>query len=371
LFAGALWGLVVGARDGRAAGWIGYAAAAAMLMYAHGLAPLFVVVLAALFPVIAPRVRRWSDWRPWLLANAAVALAFAPYAFIYARRASDVAAAFWVRPQGPEPPILTTLFQWTVVPIPPLSQILARQVGVDIGPLFGQWVWFAPVLLVLALAIARVPPERRWVRSSLLLAYVLPILVLSALNLVIRPLLIPRVLLPTVVPTVLLLGSLAASGAARRAWRHLGLGVVFVVLLAGTLYHFRYGTKEEWRRASQYLQESAQPTDVVVFNVGPPTRTPAGAIEEQGRFLVNRYDERRVLARVPQVLVPELTAGCASDELPRCLGQRLRAYPSGQVVWLVQSHARPATGVWLAAHLDVQDTLRLRGIDLVRASVKP
>lgn len=370
LFTGALWGLVVGARDGRTAGWIVYAGAAALLMYAQGMAPLFVVILAALFPVLAPRPRQWSDWRPWLIANAAVALAFAPYALTYARRARGVAAAFWLGPQAPEPPILTTLFEWTVSSIPPPSEILARQLGLDAGPLLGRWLWFVPVLAVLVLAVLHVPAERRWACSTLLLAYTAPILALSALSLIVRPLLLPRVLLPTVVPTVLLLGSLAAPRSTRHAWRHLGLGVVFLLLLLGSVYHLRHGSKEEWRRASQYLQEKVGPADVILFNVGPPTHTAAGAVEEQGRFLINRYDEHKALAGVRQVLVAELTTPCASGDLPLCLGERLSAYPERQVVWLVVSHTRPATTAWLTALLDIRDTRQFEGIGLARAVVK-
>ena len=366
LFAGALWGLVVGARDGRPSGWVGYAVCAALLIYTQALGSLYVAVLAALFPVVAQRLRQWRDWRPWLLAHSAVALAFAPYALTHARRVRGVAASFWIEPQAPEPPLLTTLFQWTVAPIPSPSQLLVRHLDLDPGPLLGRWVWFAIVLVVLTVAIYLVPPERSWARSALVLTFAAPILALSALSLMIRPLLIPRVLLPTVVPTVLLLGALAASQPGRRAWRHAALGAVFLVLLLGSFYHLRYVAKHEWRQASRHLQENVQPADVILYNVGPSTRFPLGSIEDQGRFLINRYDERRVLARIPQVLVSELTTGCAAEERARCLGRHLRAYPPGQVVWVVQAYARPGLDVRSVAPLEMRDVVTLPGVQLAR-----
>jgi 4-amino-4-deoxy-L-arabinose transferase-like glycosyltransferase len=371
LFAGALWSLVVGARDGRPAGWVGYAVCAVLLLYAQALGTLYVAILAALFPVVAPRLPRGLDWRPWLLAHVAIALAFVPYALTYARRAGGVAAVFWIPPSGPEPPLLTTLFQWTVAPIPSPSQILVRHLGLDPGALLGRWLWFAPVLVVLVLAMYLVPSERAWTRSSLILAYAAPVFILSALSLTIRPLLIPRMLLPTVVPTVLLLGALAAPGPGRRAWRHTALGAVFLVLLLGSVYHLRHVAKDEWRQASRHLQENVGPTDVILYNVGPSTRFPAGAIDDQGRFLINRYDERRVLARVPQVLGPELTAGCAAEERGRCLGRYLRAHQPGQVVWLVQGYARPGPDLAGVAPLEVREVVRLRGVELERVVTKP
>jgi 4-amino-4-deoxy-L-arabinose transferase-like glycosyltransferase len=358
LFACAFWGLVVGAREGRAAGWITYTVSASMLAYSHGLGCMYVLILAGLFPVLAAGSPPWRMWRRWLLANSVVGLLFGAYVLTYAQQIGDVAGHFWVRLESPEPPIFTTLFHWTVLPIPPMSEILVHQLGVHVSPLLGQWVWFAPVVVVLILAVTCVQADSRRVVASLLLAYTLPIVLLSAISVVVRPLLIPRVLLPTVVPMVLMLGALGASTWIRPLWRQVGLATVFTILLVGDFYGFRYGAKEQWREASRYLQEHVRSTDVVVINRGI------------GRFLIDRYDSRGVLRQVPKLATDELIRPCPKGEAPACLEKVLRAYPRGQAVWLVEGHlfegVRTSADTWLASHLESQERTRMIGVSVER-----
>jgi hypothetical protein len=150
--------------------------------------------------------------------------------------------------------------------------MLGDQLGVHVSPVFGRWIWFVVVLCVLTLAVTCVPAEKRRAVSILLLAFTLPIVLLCAVSLVVRPVLIPRVLLPTVVPMVLLFGALAASTSIRPVWRRAGLGGLFVILLLGDFYGFRYDTKEQWREASHYLQEHVRPADVVLVNLSLSSR---------------------------------------------------------------------------------------------------
>jgi hypothetical protein len=267
-----------------------------MLAYTHGLAFLYVMILAALFPAVAANSRPWKAWRPWFVANAIVLLLFCPYVVINTQVILRVATNYWIRLEGPEPPVFSTLFYFTVFPIPPISTLLGRHLGVHVTAFLGQWVCFAPVVGVLILAVACAPAENRRAAASLLLAYTLPIFLLSAISLVGRPILIPRVLLPTVVPMVLMLGSFAASTIVRPRWRHMGLTAVLMVLLLGTFYGIRYAAKEEWRAASRYLQEHVRPKDVVLVNIW------------MGQFLIDRYDPRGVLRLVPKLATDELMA---------------------------------------------------------------
>jgi len=363
LFACAFWGLLVGAREGRAAGWIAYTVSASLLAYTHGLGWMYVLILGVLFPVVTANSRSWKAWRRWFLANSVVVLLFGAYVWIYAQRVRGVAGRFWIRLESPEPPIFTTLFHSTVLPIPPISKILAHQLGVHVSPLLGQWMWFAPVLVVLTLAVACVPAENRRAIASLLLAYTLPILLLSAISLVVRPLLIPRVLLPTVVPMVLMLGSLGAATSIRPLWRRIGLTTVLVVLLVGDFYAFRYDTKEQWREASHYLQAHARSTDIVWINRGV------------GRFLIDRYDPRGVLRQVPKLATDELIRLCGKDETRVCLEKALRTYPRGQTVWLVEGHlfegVRTSADMWLASHLEGQGRAQMIGVSVERTTKRP
>jgi uncharacterized membrane protein len=353
LFACAFWGLVVGAREGRAVGWIAYAASGSLLAYTHGLGSLHVLIVALLFPAVSPSPRLARAWRPWVLANSTIALLFVPYLLVYARVVRRVAADYWIRMESPEPPIFSTLFYSTVSPIPPMSALVARHLEHDLGLLGGRWVWFAPVVLVLVVAVASAPPEKRWAVTCLLLAYALPIVLLSVISVVVKPVLIPRVLLPSVVPMVLVLGSLAASTVVPSRWRAIGLATVLIVLLVGDVYHFRYEAKPEWRRASRYLQERVRPTDVILFNF------------TGGRLLVNRYDFQGALGPVAKLVTEEVTAPCGRGEAPACLERALRAYPRGHTVWVVEGH-RSDEARRLVSVLRSEDKVQMVGVSVER-----
>lgn len=360
LFACAFWGLVEATRQARALGWIVYATSASLLTYAHGLGCLYVLILAMLFPVLAVQMRSWRAWRAWLIANAIVALVFGAYGLVYARRIHDVAGGFWVPSADPEPPIFTTLFRWTVLPIPPFSAMLARHLDLDVGPFLGQWVWFLPILAVSAVAIAGARAEGRRAVTSLVLAYTAPIVLLTAISLTVRPLLIPRVLLPTVIPMVLLFGSLGGqAGPLRPRWSQATLAIVMGLLLLGTFYSFRYDAKEQWREASWYLQARLRPSDVVLVNL------------DFGRFLIERYDREGTIRQVPRLVAEELEHRCRREQTP-CLERAIRAYPRGQTVWLVEGHLikerpRTSTEIWLLSHLEVQEQVLMVGVSVARA----
>src|SRR5262249_57717447 len=113
-FAGALWGLVVGATQQRARGWVVYAVSGSLLVYAQGLGPVYVAVIAALFPLLAPRAARWRTWRPWLIANGVIALVFLPWLTTAVEKTVIVTTASSRPPSSPEPPLFTTLHYLTV-----------------------------------------------------------------------------------------------------------------------------------------------------------------------------------------------------------------------------------------------------------------
>jgi uncharacterized membrane protein len=363
LYAGAFWGLVVAAREGRFRGWIVYTGSASLLAYTHALGWLYVATLAALFPAVAPHRRPWTMWRPWILANGIVALLFAPYVPVYMRVVGQVASDYWIRPDGPEPPIFSTLFYFTVSPVPPLSQLAARHLGVELAPVVGRWVWFLPVLVVLVLAVASMAAEDRWAVRSLFLAYLLPISALSTISLIVRPVLILRVLLPTLVPVVLMLASFAAATLARPVWRRIGLVAVLAVFLLSTFYSLRYGAKEQWREASRYLQERARATDVLLSTTGLSVLS-----------LLDRYDPRGVLERMPRVTARELLPSSCEAGVSACLDRAFEAYPRGQRVWVVERDRLggppTATEMWRASHLVEEESIDLTGVWIARATLR-
>jgi hypothetical protein len=235
----ALWGLVAGAQDGQARGWIMYAAAGAAMAWSHAVGIYYAAVLAALALAI-PREdgQRWS-WRPWLAAGAALVALFAPWLPVAVATTRDTVADFWIPHPGLEPPFFTTVYQFTVSPIVSPAEVLRSHLGLDSGALLGTWVWMVVILAVLAFAIALGQPKRRWTVRLLVLAYLAPIGLFTVLSLVVRPILLPRILLPVVVPLVLLL-AVGVEAVPRPRWRAAVGGGLALALLLGSAYGLRY-----------------------------------------------------------------------------------------------------------------------------------
>jgi uncharacterized membrane protein len=186
-----LWGMVAGARDRKVAGWVVYVLGGGMLAWTHGIGIYYVAIAAALW-ITLPRANgdRWR-WRPWLVANAAIALMFAPWVPVAIRNTREVATSFWVSPSAPEPPTLTTIYQLTVSPIPSPGFLLRSLLGLDVSPTLGAGLWIVPIFAALALAIALGVRSRNRALSFVVVAYLAPIGVFTALSLMVRPILHP------------------------------------------------------------------------------------------------------------------------------------------------------------------------------------
>ena len=363
LFACALWGLAVGAREGRPVGWATYTAAATLLLYAHGLAPVYVVTLAVLMPLFARDLRDRTVWQRWLVSNGVAVALFALWLPVYAARAQDVRSGFWTSAARPALPLVSALSDFSVHWIPSPTAMLRSHAGVDPGGILGAWVWTAPVVLVLAAAIVGADRDRRWTVSALMTAYALPMVLLFVLSLAVAPVFLLRALLPAVVPAVLVLGSAADTLSSRRLRNHLGLGVILAIFALGTAYYFRHDTKEQWREASLYLQENARPADILLFASSP-----------RGPFLIGRYDSRGRLSRNRRLMVEDLVAPCGNAPV-RCLAEGLNAEAAGRTVWVIHRFwptiESPEIRTWLAQHLARQSAREFQGVLVEQATLSP
>lgn len=370
-FALALWGLVAGARDGEAVGWIAYVLGGAMMAWSHGIGIAYVAVLAGL-GLAMPREdgRRWS-WRPWLAANTAVVVLFVPWMLLEVRNAREIAASYWILPTGPVPPVLGTIHELTVAPIYPPGLLLRSYLGLDVSPALGEGLWMVPLLGVLALAIA----PGRWNRDSpvrfLMLAYLAPIGLFTALSLTVRPILIPRILLPVVVPLVLLL----ALGVRAVPWRRgqVAAGMlVGLVLLLGTAYGLRRdaGGADGWREASRYLQAEARPGDVLLILskrlVDRPRESERVRELSTAEMLLLRYDDTGRLSRLPRLTTPRVLHACRA-EIDACFDAALRAAGVAGHVWVIYRTAPPpGLQPWLDRGLERGHVEELRSIVVER-----
>jgi uncharacterized membrane protein len=363
LFATALWGLVVTVRQQRRSGWIVYGAAGALLMYSHAIGALYVTTLALLFPLLAPRLADWRSWRPWVIANGVIGILFVPWLVFMIRRASDVRS--WIPPGDAEPPFISTLQLLTVSAIPPLSGVLQSRLGVVAPAGLGRWVWFVPMLTVTAWLVARMARRDPRMLRLLLLAYALPIALLSAVSAIVAPVLIPRVLLPVVVPVVVLVGSGVEYLSRRRVLNHAVLGALTALLLLATLCFHRWAIKEEWREASRYLGQQVGREHLVLLDVDGRWVPP---------YLLRRYDTERRLANNTMLMIGRVVAECPGD-VGTCLDRAFEPYRSSAIVWTVHSHTEfmprhAEVERWLAKRLEPLDTREFEGIQVNKARIK-
>ncbi len=347
-FALALWGAVTGAREGRAAGWAVYAIAGAAMAWTHGVGVYYAAIVAALaFAIPRPDGARRLDAR-WLGATAAMALLFAPWAPAAIARNAATARLFWVSQVSLEPPIFTTLYDLTVSLNPPLSRLLRALPGGVPEPvgdwLSGTWVYLVPLLAALAVAVARTEPARRWAVGLLVAAYVAPIALFTAMSLLVRPILIPRILLPVAIPLALLLaaGVCAVPGPRRRAVAGVAVGGV---LLLGTLSGLRQEPvlRESWSDAARYVAEAVAPGDVLLFAVTVTETLPDSAAAlalSTHEMLLFRYDPGGRLSALPRVATHRVERGCRGDLGP-CLDTALGAAgaTAGTRIWVIHRGA--------------------------------
>ena len=363
LFAAAFWGLVIAVRRERRIGWIVYGGAGALLMYSHAIGALYVTALALLFPLLVPRLTAWRSWRPWVIANAVIGILFAPWIVFMIRRASEVRS--WIPPGDVEPPFFSTLQLLTVSAIPPLSSVLQSRLGVVAPAGLGRWVWFVPILTVTVWLVARMARLDPRVIRVLLLAYALPIALLSAASVLVAPVLIPRVLLPVVVPVVVLLGAGVEYLSRRRVLNHVVLGALTALLLLATLCFHKWAVKEEWREASHYLGQHVGREDLVLLDVDGRWVPP---------YLLRRYDTERRLANNTMLMIGRVVADCPGD-VGACLDRAFEPYRSSAVVWMVHSHTEfmprhADIERWLARRLEPLDTRAFEGIEVDKARIR-
>jgi hypothetical protein len=372
LFAVAFLGLVMALqRDGR--GWALYAAATAGLAMSQALGIVYTLLLAGLYWILAPASLRRGSWRRWAATTAVGLLPFACWLPFYVSRVHRVVGGWWVTLESPWPPLIETLRVFAVAPIPNLSGILGPWLGIETGYRLWRWIWLAPVLLALAAVLLGHRRATRRTVVALVVAYAGPIVGLTVVSLLIRPILISRVLLPTVIPLVLLLGASQEAFPPRRRRHQAGAVVLAAVLALGALCGQLYSAEphQEWREASQYLQQQVAPTDMIFFlsrvRRTDPDTARADLPGRTSQLLLRRYDPDQRLAALRQIRLREAAGDCGDEAAP-CLDRSLGHLAPGQVIWVVRPDERPLPAVreWLDARTTLEVTRTFEGLVIER-----
>ena len=264
---------------------------------------------------------------------------------VYLSRVARVATDFWITLESPWPPLFDTLRVLTVAAIPEPSRFLARWPGIP-GYRLGRLVWMVPIvgaLVVVALGHRRMS---RRALLALLALYAAPIVGLTLASVLVRPVLIPRVLLPVSIPLVLVLGAMAdasrrvGAGITRRrcSWQQCWRSALLWAAVGD-------GTESRVARGIRFLQSSVGPADTLFFSVGTLRRidSPVARINVAARtvqLLVRRYDPEARLGMVPQITLREAAGQCGGEPAD-CLDRSLGHLAAGRVVWMIRAYEQP------------------------------
>jgi len=326
LYASMLWALVAAARGGGRRHWLGYTVAAVLLAYTQGIGIVYVAIVASLFPFILPRPLQGSAWRPFLVANGAVALIYFPWLLVLSQSALRLDNIAWITPPALTSieKILTTLMFERI----PVTGIVDKLTGIGLAEGSGVILMSIPVILLVGIGIWRAGRSSRgWAAATAILAVILPILAVYVLSILIAPMYLNRVLLPVSIGFVLLL-SASVQGLTRSSslvW--LLIAVNLVISCANTFYAFRYSSKEDYRSLSLDLQRRAGPEDAILFL-------------EEGRFgraLVEYYDRKSRLAATTRVELSRVLSTC-TNEPDSCLETYFQNYLPGSRLWIIYVH---------------------------------
>lgn len=166
-----------------------------------------------------------------------------PYTY---RQVEQVREAFWVDPITPQA-------TWTAV-------------CTVLGGIHGWPTVFALTALGLSYLGFTFMLNRAFgtVAVALLVAALLPLLLITAISYSVAPILVPRVLIYSNTPVLILAGAGAASFADRRV-RLVVVGVFVTLSLTALFDYYTRYYKEPWHRIVADVQSRSTPTDVVLF----------------------------------------------------------------------------------------------------------
>lgn len=335
LFAGTIWAMAevaYGERDGM--GWIAYVVCATLLCYSHGVGVLYWATLAAVFLLLMLAKAERGTWGyKYVIANLVVALLAMPWLGILISRMQQGAGPRWIEAPDLLMPVRILLYDFAFGPMPKPGGVLAQQWEALGAVLPAKWLLPLPIAACMAAAFFLSERQDRSSLAALLIAMLIPVGALFIISLTIRPLLLPKTVLPAVVPYALVLG---AATSARRPWRWAGRFLVVLVvveLCAGTFFLHRYAERRGgWREAALYLRREAKADETaLVFSA-------FGLTQDVGIYLLHRYEPAGQAGR-PRLVnaAPFLTReGGFSEKGEALLSARLR---DAQVIWVVERRA--------------------------------
>jgi 4-amino-4-deoxy-L-arabinose transferase-like glycosyltransferase len=341
-YACTLWALVSAAREGQRWHWITYVIAGSLLAYTQGIGILYVAMIAALFPLISPKPLQVSRWAPFLLANIAVVITYVPWLMILRESGFRVGFLNWLAPPTWRS-IFITLFAFVCNYIP-FDTIPHLQRGIRLQRVVTIAIVVAPIVALFVMGIRRTLSNSKWwAGATAVSAFALPFVSVYLLSVFVTPIYIDRVLIPSTVGLVLVVG--ASLQERSKTTPLLNFLIVAGLLFSGlnTYYFFRFNDREAFRTLSEDLQRSIGADESILF------------ISDSGlpQFLIEYYDPESTLAGFQKLDIQSILGPCKTT-VDGCLNARSEGLKSDRL-WIVYAHyrsirSREAVEEWLRTH---------------------
>jgi hypothetical protein len=265
----------------------GYVVCSALMLYSHSTALFYWATNQVIFIWLQRRYDQKKVW-PWILAQGAVFLLFAPWVPSFLSQTRNFRQAVNLGPLDYTAVIDVLMILTSFAPLYPheVSKIL----GLPFDPAdLINLTWVCAFLGGVCLSFIRL--DRRWFRSYgvVLLLVGLPLLSVTVFSVWIRNVFFDRMFIPSTLGAAMLLalGIRDAPFRIAKMNRHVFVSLFFCVLILAHLaisldIYYHLDRKEDFHSAADFVVNQYQPGDLVLF------------VANSGETLFNWYQKDRI-----------------------------------------------------------------------------
>lgn len=245
---------------GRRAAWLVFILSGAVALWLHNTSVISIGLVGVALAVVLMLLER-SRAPLWKVAAAGVVMIvfWLPYLPWFIVQSEAVTANFWIKPLSIRHVVATFFSVFSADGLPDITLPW-------FGP--GDYLKLAVGIPLVALAVCgalRIKREGRWPAAVMLLtAAFVPFAAVVVISLLIRPIMLPRILMAASVPFCVLV-TLGLVGMGNRTWRALLLGAICGVFFAAVTNAFYLGDrgKEPWDAVAARVSAESLPGDAI------------------------------------------------------------------------------------------------------------
>lgn len=334
--------------------WLGYILSGALMLYSHGTAAFYLVLLNIFFLIFGWPLKI-HVLKKLILANLIIVLFFLPWIPKYLIIAKN---ASWYAPVPTPGDLINTIVGFTALSIPPPAEMLRAHFGIPVGFEVPPAVWS---LSFIGLIIYSLYAAIRFKKKELLafIAFLIGAIGgMYIISLTIQPVYGDRQLMPALISMSFLVTSplLLITSKIHRKFIVLLLIISFLTLALSGFYYFRYPTKQNWKGATEHIYKAHKDQDLIIFNTDTDIHL----------FIFKRYLPDKD-ARIHRVHIRDMIGYVNKTVKPEDIERIIEKISSAKRIWLLLSHVKTIDPeglvlTWFEQHYRAVDRLRFDGL---------